>query len=95
MIELATAVEIVKKHLKTKDCVILNYCRDLVSCWVFDWGLRSDPFSEKSTPYIKIEKETGAVDYFSLGVPGEENFESFMKAPYIDISDYLTAEEKA
>ena len=90
MITLREACNIVQVDLETDNCFIRNNCKDLGDFWVFDWGWKDDPEALRvGIPMIKVEKNTGRIGYFDLGTPREENFKQFMKAPEIDISEYL------
>ena len=93
MITLEKAVKIAKEYLEARDLFVRNTCNDLGDSWIFGYGRKESP-QEVSTDgaLVKVDKEIGHVAWTYLGVPGEENFDKIMKAPKIDISEYLSKE---
>ncbi len=90
MIDLKTACEIVTNDLKPKGLVLRDKCWDLDDSWVFDWGLKSNPDVIKSSgSMILVNKSNGSLSEFVLGVPGTNNFDKIIKAPFVGISEYL------
>ena len=93
MISLEEAVNIAKEYLEREGLFVRNNCRDLGDSWVFEWGWKNAPGEiDTGGSLLKIRKDNGRITNFDLGLPHEENFKQFMKAPKIDISEYLSKE---
>ena len=90
MIKLREACKIVNKYLETRGLFVRNNCRDFGDSWVFGWGWKNAPDeTDTGGSLIMVSKDNGRITNFDLGLPHEENFKQFMKAPEIDISEYL------
>lgn len=90
MITLGDACKIATNYFNKHNLFIRNNCRDLGDSWIFGWGWKNAP-EEIDTGgwFLRIDKNKGHTTDFDLGTPHEENFKQFMKAPKIDISDYI------
>ena len=93
MIKLEEAYKIAKGRLDEGSAIVDVY-NDLGDCWIFQWADKTVPnMIYSGSNLIRVDKEKGQVSCFTLGVPGETNFERLANAEKHKLSEYISAEE--